>query len=136
MRLAEHEKLVRKAKSIRGARDLLPKAQPRGTPKPLDADKPSGGFEQKPPASTFEDEVQARAPDEVFPVLVEHWEDDDLRKLVKLINDHLTKKTSSLFPKPSTTTPISNAVTNSPTPPTPDLSIPPTLRRDLATKTA
>jgi hypothetical protein len=30
MRLAEHKKLVGKAKSIREARELLPKAQPRG----------------------------------------------------------------------------------------------------------
>ena len=111
MRLAANKKLVVKAKSIAEARKLLPKQNPRGEPPKPDAKKPSGGFDpepQQPKGPTFEDELEIRAPDEIFPLLVAHWEDDDLRKL--LINDHLAKK-------PAAGAEISTARTNSPSKP-------------------
>lgn len=95
MRLAANKKLVLKAKSITEARKLLPKKEPRGEPPKPDAKLPSGGFDpapDKPKSPTFEEEVKGRAPDEILPVLIECWEDDDLRKLVALINNHLAQK--------------------------------------------
>jgi hypothetical protein len=114
MRLADHKVKVAKAKSIREARELLPKAQPRGTPPTPKEPEPSGGFDRsgtKPP--TFEEELEVRAADELFPVLVEQWEDDELERLFKMIGDHLQqKRAAASAPRP----PISNAVTNSPPP--------------------
>jgi hypothetical protein len=107
MRLAEHKAKVGKAKSIREARDLLPKAKPRGAPKEPKEPQPSGGFEKADKLPTFENEIEVRAADELFPVLVERWEDDALAKLAKLITDHLQQKKSA---RPE----ISNAVTNPP----------------------
>ena len=108
MRLAGNKKLVAKAKSIREARELLPKGKPRA-PKPQ-------SVELRPANSpTFEAELEVRAPDELFPVLVEHWEDNELEQLVKLIGEHLEKKraaTSAVAATPRP--PISNAVTNPP----------------------
>jgi hypothetical protein len=110
MRLAEHKAKLGKAKSIREARELLPRGKPRGTP------PTSGPQSSNDNSGTFEDEIEVRAADELFPVLVEHWEDDALEQLAKLITDHQQKKksvaaaASATSPKP----PISNAVTNSP----------------------
>src|SRR5262245_30553017 len=104
MRLAEHKKLVVKAKSIREARDLLPKKEPRGATKEPEPDVEEPDFEQEPDAS-LEDELQVLAPDELCRMLVETWDDDDkLAELAKLIADHLQMKKSA----PS----ISNTVTN------------------------
>jgi hypothetical protein len=108
MRLAEHKAKVSKAKSIREARELLPKKEPRGPtkePKP-DAEEPD--FEQMPDdVPSFEDELETLAPDELCNMLVETWDDDDkLAQLFKLIGDHLKKKSAA--PRPE----ISNAVTN------------------------
>jgi hypothetical protein len=113
MRLAEHRAKVSEAKSIREARELLPKAQPRGTPPTPKEPQPSSGFEPKADNSpTFEEELEVRAADELFPVLVEQWDDDELERLFKLIGDHLQQKRTAVAPRP----PISNAVTNSPPP--------------------
>ena len=113
MRLAEHKAKVGKAKSIREARELLPKKEPRGAtkePKPDDAGEPAGSFEPKSDNEpTFEDELEALAPDEVCTKLIETWDDDDkLAQLAKLIGDYLQKK--------KTRPEISNTVTNSPSP--------------------
>jgi len=107
MRLAEHKAKVGKAKSIREARELLPKAKPRGAtrePEP-DANEPSD--EPKPSDNaSFEDELEALAPDEVCTMLIDSWHDDDkLAQLAKLIGEHLQKKK---LVRPE----ISNAVTN------------------------
>src|SRR6516165_3840904 len=104
MRLAENKATVGKPKSIREARELLPKAQPRGAhkePKPDDAGEPAGGFEPKPDdAPSFEDELETLAPDELCSMLVETWDDDDkLAQLFKLIGDHLQKRKSAM-PRP------------------------------------
>ncbi len=112
MRLADHKAKVGKAKSIREARELLPKAQPRGPTQP-DADKPSGGFVREGSASSkVEDELTNLAPDELCPKLVASWDDDELAQLAKLINEHLARKKAVA----SAAAGISNAVTNSPTP--------------------
>jgi hypothetical protein len=106
MRLAEHKAKLGKAKSINEARKLLPKGKPRGpAPKPQ-----AGGVERdEPKEPTFENEVEVRAADELFPVLVEHWQDDELEQLVKLISDHLQKKkAAAAMSRPG----ISNTVTN------------------------
>jgi hypothetical protein len=113
MKLAKHKKLVSKAKSIREARKLLPKKERRGAtqePKPDDAGEPAGGFEPKSDNEpTFEDELEALAPDEVCTKLIETWDDDNkLAELAKLIGDYLQKK--------KTRPEISNTVTNSPAP--------------------
>jgi hypothetical protein len=105
MRLAEHKKLVAKAKSIREARDLLPKKEPRGATKEPEPDVEEPDFEQQPDQS-LEDELQVLAPDELCRMLVETWDDDQLAQLAKMIGVHLEKKKSE----------ISNAVTNSPSP--------------------
>jgi len=91
MRLAENKAKVSKAKSITEARKLLPRAQPRGRPP---TPTPQLGAVDPQPSNEldFEDEVEALAPDELFTVLVERWEDQDLEQLVKLISEHLTKK--------------------------------------------
>ena len=119
MRLAKHKAKVGKAKSIAEARKLLPKAQPRGRPP---TPPPQPGSVDPPPDNepTFEDEVEVRAPDELFAVLVEHWEDQELEQLVKLIGDHLTKKKLAAH---EISTGRTNPVPPSPTPP------PPTMRR-------
>src|SRR5262249_54232190 len=115
VQLADHKAKVSKAKSIREARALLPKQASRGNPKP-DADKPAGGldpYNDKPNKSSVAIENHQLADleaDELCTMLKAAWEDDDLRKLVKLISDHLGE--AKLLPKPE----ISNAVTNSPTP--------------------
>jgi hypothetical protein len=110
MRLAEHKAKVGKAKSIREARELLPKAQPRGATKEPKPDVEEPDFEQMPDDEpTFEDELEALAPDEVCTKLIETWDDDDkLAQLAKLIGDYLQKK--------KTRPEISNTVTNSPSP--------------------
>ena len=107
MRLAEHKKLVAKAKSIREARDLLPKKEPRGATKEPEPDVEEPDFEQQPDQS-LEDELQVLAPDELCRMLVETWDDDQLGQLAKLIGVHLEKKKSA--------SEISNTVTNSPSP--------------------
>src|SRR5215471_12708415 len=57
MRLAEHKTKVSKAKSIREARELLPKAKPRGTP-PSPTPPTDGGVEPKADdGASFEDEL-------------------------------------------------------------------------------
>jgi hypothetical protein len=114
MRLAEHKAKLGKARSIAEARKLLPKAKPRGRPQtpPPQPDPPSDN------EPTFEDEVEVRAPDELFAVLVEHWEDQELEQLVKLIGDHLTKKklatqeisTGRTNPVPAVPSPTSSAM--------------------------
>jgi len=108
MRLAEHKAKVGKAKSIREARELLPKAKPRGTPPTPTT--PADVVLDSSDSASFEDELEALAPDELCTMLIENWDDDDkLRELMQLINKHLQAKAP-----PLSRPPISNAVTNSP----------------------
>lgn len=102
MRLAKNKDKLGKAKSIRHARELLPTAQPRGTPpKPKAIDEPLP-LSREDKKLKMEEELKVVAPDEMCEWLVETWEDDDLALLAKLIGDHLQQKK------------ISNAVTNPP----------------------
>ena len=123
MRLAKNKAMVGKAPSIRKAQELLPK-QTRTPSEPSnqsDANQPNKSEES---SRSFEDEVEAFAPDEVLKMLVEGWDDDDekLTQLAKLIGEYLQKK------KPQTRPPsISNAVAN----PTPNL--PPSSTADAVT---
>src|SRR5215467_10857131 len=62
MRLAEHKAKVGKAKSIREARELLPKAKPRGATKEPTEEAGEPDFEPKPDdAPSFEDELETLA---------------------------------------------------------------------------
>jgi hypothetical protein len=100
MRLAKNKDKLGKAKSIRHARELLPKTTTRA-PQP----KSNAIDEPLPPTKEdkklkMEEELKVVAPDEMCEWLVETWEDDDLALLAKLIGDHLQQKK------------ISNAVIN------------------------
>jgi hypothetical protein len=126
MRLAEHKAKVGKAKSIREARDLLPKAKRRGnrngnqqTPgisngvtnstdpavvlQPTDAGEIIANIQDD--ADKLEEAAKASivklAPEKVCDVLISQWEDSDLRELAKRINAHLEKR-QALSPKPDT----------------------------------
>jgi hypothetical protein len=115
-RLAEHKAKLGKAKSIREARELLPKAQPRGAPPAPKEPQASSGFDHTPPKGpAFEEELEVRAPDELFTVLVQHWQDDELEQLVKMISDHLQKKRTAAAARPQISTPVTNSP--APTPP-------------------
>jgi hypothetical protein len=91
MRLAKCKAKVGRAKSIRAARDLLPKnPNPRGPTKaPAAVDLPEGK-----PKPKLKDELVVIAADELRDILVEAWDDDQLAQLAKLIGDHLQKKRS------------------------------------------
>ena len=111
MRLAENKKLVMgKAKSIREANEIIRKAKAKTrtttTPKQPDANEPGGGFVHEKPAPKLEDELETLAPDEVCKMLVDSWDDDQLRRLTHLLYEHL--KRVEVAAKP----PISNTVTN------------------------
>ena len=93
MRLAKHKAKVVKAKSIREARDLLPKnPNPRGRP----AEQPGGVDPPDQPKPNLKNELEVLAADEVRDMLVEAWKNDDEKfaELAKLIGDHLQKKKS------------------------------------------
>ena len=112
MRLAENKKLVMgKAKSIREADEIIRKARARTrttkTPAQPDANEPGGGFVHEKPAPKLEDELETLAPDEVCKMLVDSWDDDQLRRLTHLLNEHL-KGVEAATAKPT----FSNGVTN------------------------
>jgi hypothetical protein len=130
MRLAEHKKLVSKAKSIREARELLPKAQPRGRER--EPEISNGVTNSTDPAvvlqATGADEIIANiqddtdkleeiarasivklSPDKVCVALTKAWSADQLRDLIKQVNTYLATLTSTAPPR--------------------DLSIPSSLRR-------
>jgi hypothetical protein len=118
MRLDEFKDLIqkRKPKTIAEAREVIREHRQRTrttTPKQPDADKPAGGFDPgavKVSTAAIENHQLADlSADELCIMLASNWEDDELRKLAKLITDHLTKK-SALFPRPE----ISSGATNSP----------------------
>ena len=113
MRLAENKKLITgKAKSIREADEIIRKAnsKPRKPPPQADANELGGGFVPEKPAPKLEDELGTLAPDEVCKMLVDSWDDDQLRRLTYLLDDHLKRvaAATATIPKPT----ISNAVTN------------------------
>jgi hypothetical protein len=114
MRLDEHKDLLKKAKTIAEAREIIRKHRQRTrttTPRP-DADKPAGGFDpsnDKLSVAVQNHQLADLGADELCAMLASSWEDDELRKLAKLITDHLAKK-SSPFP----TAGISSATTNFP----------------------
>src|SRR5262249_21669800 len=114
MRLAEHKKLVSKAKSIREARELLPKAQPRGREPEIS----NGVTNSTDPAvvlqatdageiianikdDTDKLEEVARAsivklsPDKVCDVLTKAWSAEQLQDLAKRVSAYLATLTSS-----------------------------------------
>jgi hypothetical protein len=128
MRLAEHKSKVSKAKSIREARELLPKAKPRGRER--EPEISNAVTNSTDPAvvlqATDAGEIIANiqddadklgevakasivklAPDKVCDALIKVWTDDQLRDLIKRVNAYLA-------------TPR-------------DLNIPPALRRPLTT---
>jgi len=112
MRLAENKKLITgKAKSIREADEIIRKAKAntRKTPPKTAAAKEPGADAQEPPPK-FEDELETLAPDEVCKLLVDSWDDDQLRRLTHLLNEHLKRveAATATMAKPT----ISNAVTN------------------------
>jgi hypothetical protein len=73
---------------------------------------------------SFEDQVVAFEPDEVFDMLVEGWDDDDkLTQLAKLIGEYLQKKI-----RPSISNTVANLKPPSPTP-VPPSPAPDALRR-------
>ena len=112
MRLAKNKKLVMgKAKSIREANEIVrkAKARPRTPPPQPDTNEPGGGFVHEKPAPKLEDELETLAPDEVCNMLVESWDNDQLRRLTHLLNEHLKRvEAAAAAAKPT----ISNTVTN------------------------
>jgi hypothetical protein len=120
MRLAEHKSKVSKAKSIREARELLPRAKPRGRePEPEISNAVTNSTD---PAvvlqATGADEIIANiqddadkleevakasiaklSPDKVCNAIIEAWDADQLRDLMTRVNAYLM----SLGPPPTTT---------------------------------
>src|SRR5262249_2085310 len=103
-----------KAKSIREADEIIRKANSKTrrttTPKQADANEPGGGFVHERPAPKLEDELETLAPDEVCKMLVDSWNNDQLRRLTYLLNEHLKRveAATATMAKPT----ISNTVTN------------------------
>ena len=121
MRLAEHKSKVSKAKSIREARELLPKAKPRGRERQPEI---SNGVTNSPdPAvvlqATDAGEIIANiqddadklaevakasivklAPDKVCDALIKVWTDDQLRDLIKRVNVYLNAPRDLNIPPP------------------------------------
>jgi hypothetical protein len=108
MRLAEHKKLVSKAKSIREARELLPKAQPRGrepeigntvtnSTDPAVVLQATGADEIIANIQDDDDKLEEVAkasivkltPDKVCDVLTEAWNADQLTALANRLTTHL-----------------------------------------------
>ena len=112
MRLAEHKAKVGKAKSIREARELLPKSKRRGKPPEPKPEISNGVTNSTDPAvvlqATDADEIIANiqddsdkleeiakasivklTPDKVCEVLIEAWDVEQLRDLAKLISARL-----------------------------------------------
>src|SRR6516165_4444262 len=110
MRLAEHKSKVSKAKSIREARELLPKAKPRGRER--EPEISNGVTNSTDPAvvlqATDAGEIIANiqddtdkleevakasivklSPDKVCVALTQTWSADQLRDLIKLVNEYL-----------------------------------------------
>jgi len=115
MRLAEHKAKVGKAKSIREARDLLPKAKPRGREEP---EISNGVTNSTDPAvvlqATDAGEIIANiqddtdkleevakasivklSPDKVCDVLTKAWTADQLNDLIKRVNAYLATLTAT-----------------------------------------
>ena len=112
-RLAEHKSKVGKAKSIREARELLPKAKPRGREREKEGPEISNAVTNSTdPAvvlqatdageiiANIEDDTDkleevAKAsivklsPDKVCVALTQTWSADQLRDLIKLVNEYL-----------------------------------------------
>jgi hypothetical protein len=116
MRLDEFKDLIqkKKAKTIAEAREIIREHRQRTREKPAkpDADKPAGGFDpsnDKSSVAVQNHQLADLGADELCTMLASSWEDDELRKLAKLITDHLAKK-SSLFPRPE----FSSGATNFP----------------------
>jgi len=128
MRLAEHKSKVSKAKSIREARELLPKAKPRGREPEIsnavtnstdpavvlqatDAGEIIANIQDD--ADKLEEIAKASivrlSPDKVCIALTKAWSADQLRDLITRVNAYLVTLTG--------------------TPPPRDLSIPSALRR-------
>ena len=116
MRLAEHKKLVSKAKSIREARELLPKAQPRGREREpeisnavtnstdpavvlqaTDAGEIIANIEDD--ADKLEEVARASivklSPDKVCDVLTRAWTAEQLHDLAKRVNTYLATLTAT-----------------------------------------
>ena len=127
-RLAEHKSKVSKAKSIREARELLPKAKPRGRepeisnavtnstdPAVVLQATDAGEILANIQDDTDKLEEIAKAsivkltPDKVCVALTKAWSADQLRDLIKQVNTYLATLTSTAPPR--------------------DLSIPSSLRR-------
>src|SRR5262249_47626448 len=121
MRLAEHKSKVSKAKSIREARDLLPKSKPRGRER--EPEISNGVTNSTDPAvvlqATDAGEIIANiaddtdkleevakasivklSPDKVCDVLTKSWSADQLHDLIKRVSAYLAT--------PTTTTPASS----------------------------
>jgi len=132
MRLAEHKSKVGKAKSIREARELLPKAKPRGRePEPEISNGVTNSTDpavvlQATDAGEIIANIQGDAdkleevakasivkltPDKVCVALTKAWSAEQLHDLVKRVNAYLASLTSTAPPR--------------------DLSIPSALRRSL-----
>src|SRR6516165_3596091 len=113
MRLAEHKSKVGKAKSIREARELLPKAKPRGREREEEiSNAVTNSVGSTDPAVVFQatdageiianiaddaDKLEEVAkasivklsPDKVCVALTQTWSADQLRDLIKLVNEYL-----------------------------------------------
>ena len=121
MRLAEHRAKVSKAKSIREARELLPKAKPRGRER--EPEISNGVTNSTDPAvvlqATDAGEIIANikddsdkleevakasivklAPDKVCDALIKVWTDDQLRDLIKRVNVYLNAPRDLNIPPP------------------------------------
>ena len=116
MRLAEHKSKVSKAKSIREARELLPKAKPRGREREPEISTPvtnspdpavvlqatdAGEIIANIQDDTDKLEEVAKAsivklsPDKVCDVLTRAWSADQLHDLAKRVNAYLATLTST-----------------------------------------
>jgi hypothetical protein len=121
MRLAEHKSKVSKAKSIREARELLPKAKPRGREREpeisnavtnstdpavvlqaTDAGEIIANIQDD--ADKLEEVAKASivklTPDKVCDALIKVWTDDQLRDLIKRVNAYLTTPRDLNIPPP------------------------------------
>ena len=121
MRLAEHRAKVSKARSIREARELLPKAKPRGREREpeisnavtnstdpavvlqaTDAGEIIANIQDDADklAEVAKASIVKLAPDKVCDALIKVWTDDQLRDLIKRVNVYLNAPRDLNIPPP------------------------------------
>jgi len=114
MRLADNEKLIAKAQSIREALKAIREKdgnEPRGKKQQQQqqSDDPEVDPNDEPEGDDPETVIANLGPDEIFHFIIRHWTTEDIRALFELLDKHRkppTETSSALLKSPSVLPPV------------------------------